>query len=92
MRYTWDPEKDTLNRRKHRLFLKDGISALEDPYRDSWIDDRFDYGEERIATVGMGEDQVLYVVWAKREEDLTRIISVRKAEEDEIERYGLGRP
>jgi uncharacterized DUF497 family protein len=31
MRYTWDSEKDALNRRKHRLSLADGIEALKDP-------------------------------------------------------------
>jgi len=51
MRYTWDPEKDALNRRKHGLSLEEGIAALDDPHRDSWIDDRFDYGEERIASL-----------------------------------------
>jgi hypothetical protein len=53
MRYTWDPEKDALNRRKHGLSLAAGVDALEDPNRDSWIDDRFDYGEERIISQGL---------------------------------------
>jgi uncharacterized DUF497 family protein len=91
MRYAWDPAKDALNRRKHGLSLKDGIPALEDPERDSWIDNRLDYGEERVVTLGIGVKQVLYVVSAEREEDCIRIISVRKAVSDEIERYGLGR-
>jgi hypothetical protein len=91
MRYTWDPEKDALNRRKHGLSLAEGISALQDPDRDSKIDDRFDYGEERIVTLGLGNKGILYVVSTGWGEDLTRIISVRRAEEDEIERYDLGR-
>lgn len=52
MRYIWDSAKDALNRRKHLLSLADGISVLEDPDRESWIDSRFDYGEERILTLG----------------------------------------
>jgi uncharacterized DUF497 family protein len=91
MRYTGDPEKDTLNRRKHGLSLGEGIPALQDPYRDVRIDDRFDYGEERFVTLGLGKHGVLYVVSTGWGEDLTRIISVRKGEDDEIERYGLGR-
>ena len=90
MRYEWDSEKDALNRRKHGLSLEDGIPALEDPDLSSWIDDRFDYGEERIVTLGRGLVQLLYVVSTEREEDLTRIISVRRAEIDEIEQYGRG--
>jgi uncharacterized DUF497 family protein len=54
MQYVWDPAKDLLNKRKHGLSLEDGIAALEDPGRDFWVDDRFDYGEERIITMGRG--------------------------------------
>jgi uncharacterized DUF497 family protein len=92
MRYTWDPEKDALNRRKHGLSLAEGIEALDDPDRESWIDDRFDYGEERISTLGLSKRGILYVVSTEWRENLTRLISVRNAEEDEIEQYGLGRP
>lgn len=91
MRYVWDRAKDSLNRRKHGFSLAEGIPALQDPDRDSWIDNRYDYGEERISTLGMGKRQVLYVVSTERDENCTRRISVRRAEEDEVERYGLGR-
>jgi len=89
MRYVWYPAKDVLNQRKHGLSLAEGIPALEDPDRDSWIDDRFDYGEERIVTLGMNLPNVLYVVSTEWDEETTRIISVRKAEPDEVERYDL---
>ena len=46
MRWTWDPDKDVINRRKHRLPLSIGEVALADflalsrpgvhPHRDSW--------------------------------------------------------
>jgi uncharacterized protein len=88
MQYVWYPAKDALNRRKHGLTLADGISALEDPQRESWIDDRYDYGEQRIATLGLTRKGVLYVVSTEAEEDSIRIISVRRAEDHEIERYG----
>jgi len=90
MQYVWDPAKDLLKQSKHGLSLPDGIPALEDPNRDSWIDGRFDYGEERIVTLGRGMKQVLYVVSTELNEDSIRIISVRKADDDEIERYGFG--
>ena len=91
MRYVWDPAKDALNQRKHGLSLADGIPALEDPQRVSWFDDRFDYGEERIANLGMGQTKLLYVVTTEPYEEKTRIISVRRAEPHEIELYGFGR-
>ena len=91
MRYTWDPDKDALNRRKHKLALTAGIDALRDPHRDSWNDDRYDYEEVRKITLGLGKRGVLYVVTTALNDDCTRLISVRRADDDEIERYGLGR-
>jgi uncharacterized DUF497 family protein len=91
MRYGWDPLKDALNLRKHGLRLADGVDALEDPHRDSWLDNEVDYGEERIITLGLSNGRVLFVVSTLRAASLTRIISVRKAENSEIEQYGLGR-
>lgn len=84
MRHVWDPVKDALNRRKHGLSLADGIPALEDPKREVWIDDRFDYDEVRIVTAGRSGSLVLIVVSTEHEitdenEKTTRIISVRKA-------------
>ena len=91
MQYSWDQAIDLLNRRKHGLSLAAGIDALEDPNRDTWIDDRFEYGEDRIVTLGLGKNGLLYVVSTEPIKDWTRLISVRRAEDDEIERYGLGR-
>lgn len=83
--------KDAVNRGKHGLPLADGIPALEDPDRESWIDDRFDYGEERIVTLGLGRRGVLYVVSTELGENWTHLISVRKAEKDEIQQFDLRR-
>ena len=77
MEYEWDQDKDAENRHKHRLGLADGIPALEDPYAESWIDERFKYGEERIVTLGCTNGRVLLVVTTEPTEELTRIISVR---------------
>ena len=87
MRYAWDPDKDALNRRNHGMSLEEGVPALEDAGRDSWTDDRFDYGEERIATLGLGKRRVLYVVSTVSQTGITRIISVRKANKNEVEQY-----
>jgi uncharacterized DUF497 family protein len=92
MNYAWDPEKDTENRRRHGLALADGIPALEDPNAESWIDDRFAYGEERIVTLGLNQSRVLLVVAAELTDDLTRIISVRRAEKYEERWYYEGKP
>jgi uncharacterized DUF497 family protein len=94
MRYEWDPAKDVRNRRNHGLSLADGIAALEDPDRSYWIDDRFDYGEIRIVTAGRGGEEFLIVVSTELEiteegEEITRIISVRKAKRYEEDWFDL---
>jgi hypothetical protein len=92
MRYAWDPEKDALNRRKHGLSLAEGVPALEDPHRVFWIDDRFEYGEERFATLGLGARRILHVISANTQTGIARIISVRKANRNEAKQYDRVRP
>ncbi|MBI3513311.1 MAG: BrnT family toxin [Proteobacteria bacterium] len=92
MDYIWDALKDAENRRVHRLALADGIAALEDPNAESWIDDRFAYGEERTLTLGLSRARVLLVVTTELAEDLTRIISVRRAEKYEERWYYEAKP
>jgi len=96
MQYVWDPAKDVLNQRKHGLTLADGIPALEDPDRDISIDDRFDYGEVRMVTMGRGLIKVLVVVSTEPSinpegKEITRIISVRKAKWYEEDWFNFGR-
>ena len=43
-----------------------------------------------MVTLGLGRKRVLYVVSAQRDENLTRLISVRRANDREIKQYGLG--
>jgi uncharacterized DUF497 family protein len=95
MRYVWDPAKDLLNKCKHGLSLEDGIAALEDPGRDFWIDDRFDYGEERIITMGRGVKSLLVVVSTEvvssaEGNEIIRIISVREANKREYHQFYFG--
>ena len=87
MEYEWDSDKDASNLQKHGLSLSDGVPALEDPYQTSWIDERYDYGEVRVITVGMSLTGVLYVVSTDVRDNLIRLISVRRAERHEQEIY-----
>ncbi|WP_342780130.1 BrnT family toxin [Devosia ginsengisoli] len=49
-------------------------------------DDRFDYGELRMITVGHMAGRMVVVVWTQRG-DIRHIISMRKANEREQARY-----
>jgi uncharacterized DUF497 family protein len=50
-------------------------------------DMRFDYGEERIQTVGHFRDRMVVLVWTQRG-GMRHIISMRKANEREQRIYG----
>ena len=50
------------------------------------VDDRKDYGEERLVTVGRLNGRMVIVVWTARGED-QHIISMRKANDREKARY-----
>jgi uncharacterized DUF497 family protein len=65
---------------------------LKNPNAKFWIDDRYDYGEERNIPLGVAPQGNLYVVTTESAENLTRIISVRKAETYEKDWYYQGRP
>lgn len=51
--YEWDPAKAIENHHRHRVDFADAVGALEDPNRIEEIDDRFDYGEDRMRVIGM---------------------------------------
>lgn len=59
----------------------------------SRVDDRFDYGETRVITVGFIGARMVVTVWTERG-DKRRIISIRKANDDEQAAFGpiLGGP
>jgi uncharacterized DUF497 family protein len=90
VQFEWDDAKATDNLRKHGVDFVDAIPALEDPNRLEDIDDRFDYGEERVQVIGMAQGGVLFVIVTYRDDDLCRIISARKATRHEQDRYHAG--
>ena len=45
----------------------------------TFVDDRFDYGEKRFITLGLLAGRVVIIAHAARGDDITRIISMRKA-------------
>ena len=87
MKYEWNPAKATENRRKHRIDFADAIAALEDPNRIEEIDDRFDYGEDRMRAIGMAHNRILFVITTLYTEATCRIISARRATRYEQDRY-----
>lgn len=38
MRWTWDPDKNELNRNKHRISFETAILVFDDPDSLTWVD------------------------------------------------------
>ena len=87
MNYEWNTAKAIENRRRHGIDFADAMAAIEDPNRLEEIDDRFEYGEERMRIIGMAIHNILFVITTNRGDDTCRIISARRATRHEQERY-----
>jgi uncharacterized protein len=89
MRYIWDERKNRANARKHAIRFEDAVVIWED-YVFEWIDDSFDYGEERVLAIGLMNGIEIVVIYTDRREG-RRIISARKADTREREGYWQAR-
>lgn len=85
MKYEWNEKKNQLNHAKHGLSFNDAPFIFAGK-TISFIDDRDDYGEERVITLGELEKRVVVIVHTQRA-SFTRIISMRKANEREKKIY-----
>lgn len=85
MEITFDPAKREKTLRERELDFLDAAEVFEGPnYR--FVDDRFDYGEERIVTIGYLRGRMMVVVWTPRG-SARHVISMRKANEREQAQY-----
>ena len=85
MRYEWDEAKSRINFIKHGLSFEDAELVFSGPCV-TFVDDRFDYGEERLITLGHLAGRLVVIAHAPRDEG-TRIISMRKGNRREQEIY-----
>jgi hypothetical protein len=85
MTYEWDEAKNRRNVAKHGLAFEDAEQVFAGPCV-TLEDDRFDYGEERLITLGLLAGRLVVIAHAPRGET-TRIISMRKANRREKEIY-----
>ena len=85
MRFQWDPIKNDDNVRKYLLDFSDAWRVFEGPLLTE-TDDRFDYGEQRLVSLGLLAGRVVVIAHSPRDEG-TRIISMRKGNRREQEIY-----
>jgi uncharacterized DUF497 family protein len=87
MQYEWDEAKNRKNLAKHGLSFEDAEEVFSGPCV-TFEDDRFDYGEERLITLGLLAGRLVVIAHSPREEDEgTRIISMRKGSRREQKIY-----
>lgn len=84
--FEWDDAKAETNWRDHGVAFHNAVEACHDHFAVEDIDDRENYGEERINLLGMCDGVLLHVTYTERG-NRTRLISARKAEKHEHEYY-----
>ena len=86
MQFEWDSDKAAANVSRHGVSFELAMLAFLDNGRLIKLDERFDYGEERIITMGHVNNRLHVVVYTQTN-DTIRIISARKANRRERKRY-----
>ncbi|MBU3547063.1 BrnT family toxin [Polynucleobacter sp. MWH-Jannik1A5] len=85
MKFTYDSAKNDSNIAKHGLPLSDA-KLLDWDSAISYIDGRKNYGEERCVALALIKQRLYCVVYVELKIG-KRIISLRKANTREVERY-----
>lgn len=86
MKYTWDEEKNTVNRRKHGVDFGDVPTMFDHPMV-TFLDQKKEYGEDRWVGIGWLSDMLAVVVYTEPDGETVRIISARKANRHEQDIY-----
>lgn len=86
MQFEWDEAKNLENIRKHGIDFSDVFEVFENPMLTE-LDERFDYGEDRWLSIGFLGVGVIVIVWTERQDNLIRIISARRANRYEREKF-----
>ena len=78
MKFDWDDDKAAINLIRHNITFEMAALVFLDESRLIAHDNRFDYGEERMITMGHIDNRLHVIVYTERK-DIIRIISARKA-------------
>lgn len=86
MKFSWDENKNTINKDKHGISFETAKLVFEDPLHIS-IQDRHENGEERWQTLGVINGVtvllVAHGVYEDNNIEIIRLISARKATKHE---------
>jgi uncharacterized DUF497 family protein len=84
--FEWDENRCKYNIAKHGLDFHYAQLVFSDKHRIESIDNRKNYGERRLQTIGSTGKHILFMAYTMRGK-ATRIISARLANEKERNRY-----
>jgi uncharacterized DUF497 family protein len=84
--FQWDPAKAATNLQKHGVPFEYVTRVFQDQQRQDGVDRRRHYGEERRITIGSIEGRVYVVAYTRRRAAI-RLISARKANARETQKY-----
>ena len=85
-RFEWHDRKARTNLRDHGVTFEEAAEVFDDEAAIDEIEHSMDYGEERWTMLGMSNGQLMAVIYTMRGTRF-RIISARKADPHEQERY-----
>lgn len=90
MKFEWDENKNIINVEKHGLNFEDAKQLFTNGTLFVVEDSRTDYKKIRYTGLGCIMGRVVNVVFTKREPDIIRIISFRKANNREKIKFENG--
>ena len=87
MKFEWDEHKNKINQRKHGFNFVHAKNVFENPML-TFLDTRIAYGEDRWVGIGIARGEIVTVVFTESiEQNIIRIISMRKATNYERKKY-----
>jgi uncharacterized protein len=86
MQFEWDEDKNETNIRRHGIDFADIPTVFNAPMLTD-LDDRIEYGEDRWMSIGILANLTVVIIWTERDTDTIRLISARKANRYERQRY-----
>lgn len=78
MQFTWNDQKNRINIQKHGIDFEDAKELFFSSYFEH-LDNRRDYGEDRVVAIGYVNGQPLLVIYTQLNVSIIHLISARVA-------------
>ena len=88
MNFEWDQDKAASNEKKHGISFSEAITVFGDPFELTIADPDHSFEEYRFLSIGRSSfEKLLVVAYTERYENSIRLISARKATNQEQRYY-----